>query len=119
MRRSTLATGHDAEDVVDRAARKRGWKRIERNYNVRGGELDLVYDARGTLVIVEVRYRTRSDYGHAAATVTRSKQQRIVRAARHFLVQYPRYAQATIRFDVVGVNAHNELDWIENAFYAE
>ncbi|MES1931994.1 hypothetical protein T35B1_05268 [Salinisphaera shabanensis T35B1] len=119
MRRTTLDTGHEAEDLVDRTARRRGWKRIERNYNVRGGELDLVYDAKGMLVIVEVRYRARSDYGSAAASVTRTKQQRIVRAARHFLLQYPRYAQAAIRFDVVGVNADNELDWIENAFYAE
>jgi len=115
----TLATGHAAEDRVHAAAQRRGWKTVARNYNVRGGELDLVYNASGMLVIVEVRYRARSDYGGAVASVTARKQRRIVYAARHFLAVHPRYASAVIRFDVVGVNDSNELDWIENAFYAE
>tara|TARA_B100002049_G_C16004452_1_gene342994 strand:+ start:481 stop:843 length:363 start_codon:yes stop_codon:yes gene_type:complete len=118
-RQQTLAKGRAAESRVDAAARRRRWRLIARNYNVRGGELDLVYDARGTLVVVEVRYRARSDYGSAAASVTATKQRRIVLATRHFLAANPRYAEATIRFDVVGVDDSNELDWIENAFYAE
>lgn len=117
---TTLAQGHAAENRVDAVARRRGYRLIARNYNTRGGELDLVYvDADHMLVIVEVRYRAHTDYGGAAASVTRAKQQRIVRAARHFLSAHPRYAQVAIRFDVVGVNAQHELDWIENAFYAE
>lgn len=116
---STLTKGRQAESRVDAAARRRGWKTVARNYNVRGGELDLVYDAAGMLVIVEVRYRARRDYGGAAASVTSSKQRRIVYAARHFLTAHPRYANAVIRFDVVGVDNTDELDWIENAFYAE
>ena len=111
--------GRDAEDRADRAARRRGWRRLARNYTVRGGELDLVYDARGMLVIVEVRYRSRTDYGGAAASVTPTKQRRVVRAARHFLAAHPKYAQAVIRFDVVGVDDTDTLNWIENAFYAE
>ncbi|GAB3679990.1 YraN family protein [Salinisphaera aquimarina] len=116
---TTLESGHAAEDRVDRAARRRGWRRIARNYNARGGELDLVYRAAELLVIVEVRYRSRTDYGSAAASVTTRKQQRIILATRHFLAQHPRHAQRPIRFDVVGVNDSDELDWIENAFYAE
>lgn len=116
---TTLAKGHAAEARVDKAARRRGWHRVARNYNVRGGELDLLYEAGGTLVIVEVRYRSRSDYGSATASVTATKQRRIVHAARHFLARYPRYAEVPIRFDVVGVDDSDTLDWIENAFYAE
>lgn len=116
---TTLGKGRAAEDRVDAAAVRRGWRRIARNYNVRGGELDLVYNAAGTLVIVEVRYRSRRDYGGAAGSVTPTKQRRIVHATRHFLNAYPRYAQGAIRFDVVGVDDSDELDWIENAFYAE
>ena len=116
---TALDKGRAAESRVDAAARRRGWRRIARNYTVRGGELDLVYDARGMLVIVEVRYRASHAYGGAAASVTATKQRRIVQATRHFLVAYPRYAQATIRFDVVALDDSNELDWIENAFYAE
>lgn len=116
---TTLDTGRAAEDRVDRAARRRGWRRVVRNYNVRGGELDLVYLTAEMLVVVEVRYRARSDYGGALASVTASKQRRIVQATRHFLAEHPRYARQPIRFDVVGVSDADELDWIEDAFYAE
>lgn len=116
---TTLGTGRAAEARVDRAARRRGYRRVARNYNVRGGELDLVYRDGDTLVVVEVRYRSRDDYGSAAASVTAHKQRRIVLATRHFLAEHPRHADTAVRFDVVGVNANDELDWIENAFYAE
>lgn len=118
-RPSRLATGHAAERRVDRAARRRGWQCIAANYNVRGGELDRVYRTPEAIVVVEVRYRTRSDYGSAVASVTAAKQRRIVLATRYFLVEHPSLAEWPIRFDVVGVDADNTLDWIENAFYAE
>ena len=89
------------------------------NYSVRGGELDLVYRANDELVVVEVRYRSRSDYGRPAATVTRTKQQRIILATRHFLAEHPKHAERPVRFDVVGVDDSDTLDWIEHAFYAE
>jgi len=116
---TTLARGRDAEAHVDRAARRRGWQRVARNYSVRGGELDLVYRVRDMLIVVEVRYRARVDYGGAAASVTASKQRRIVCATRHLLAMRPHYANCAIRFDVVGLDEHYSMDWIENAFYAE
>lgn len=69
--------------------------------------------------MVEVRYRSRDDYGSAAESVTARKQRRIVLATRHLLVDKPRFAELPIRFDVVGVDATDTLDWIEDAFYAE
>ncbi|WP_353214337.1 YraN family protein [Salinisphaera hydrothermalis] len=111
--------GRDAESRVDRAARRRGWRRVARNFNVRGGELDLVYRTADMLVVVEVRYRSRDDYGGAVASVTSAKQRRIVHATRHLLTAHPEYAELAVRFDVVGVNDSDTLNWIENAFYAE
>lgn len=118
-RLSRLAVGRDAEARVDRAARRRGWTRVARNYNVRGGELDLVYRTADLLIVVEVRYRSREDYGGAIASVTRSKQRRIVLATRHLLANHPEYVDLAVRFDVVGVDHTDAFNWIENAFYAE
>ncbi|MES1954588.1 hypothetical protein SAHY_08396 [Salinisphaera hydrothermalis EPR70] len=118
-RLSRRDVGRDAESRVDRAARRRGWRRVARNFNVRGGELDLVYRTADMLVVVEVRYRSRDDYGGAVASVTSAKQRRIVHATRHLLTTHPEYAELAVRFDVVGVNDSDTLNWIENAFYAE
>ncbi len=116
---TALKRGRDAEARVDRAAMRRGWRRVACNYRVRGGELDLVYRSRELLIIVEVRYRARSDFGGAAASVTPAKQRRIVLATRHLLADKPDLADCAIRFDVVGVDHKNQLHWIENAFYVE
>ncbi|WP_221177765.1 YraN family protein [Salinisphaera orenii] len=115
----TLAKGRAAEDRVDTAARRRGWRAVVRNHNARGGELDLVYRTGDELIVVEVRYRSRGDYGSAAASVTARKQRRIVTATRDLLARQPDLARCAIRFDVVGVDDSDQLDWIENAFYAE
>lgn len=88
------------------------------NFQARGGELDRVYLGAGHLIVVEVRYRGRSDYGRAVETVTRTKRERIVRSTREFLLRNPQYNQYAVRFDVVGVDTDGALDWIENAFEA-
>lgn len=104
---------------MHKAARRRGWRLLHRNYTARGGELDLVYRHDEELIIVEVRYRSRDDYGGALASVTPQKQRRIITATRHLLASQPSYAALAIRFDVVAVDGHNNLDWVENAFHAE
>ena len=60
--------GDAAEARVDAAAKKRGWRLITANYQVRGGELDRVYQGPDSVIVVEVRYRSRADYGTAAAS---------------------------------------------------
>jgi putative endonuclease len=98
---------------------------VQRNYRVaagpsaRAGEVDLILrdrDREGTLVFVEVRQRARFDHGGAAASVTRSKQARILYAARHYLQRHCR-VWPPCRFDVVAIDG-DELTWLVAAFDA-
>lgn len=111
--------GQDAETLVLRAAKQSGWQCLARNYASRRGEIDLVLAQGEALVVVEVRYRARSDYGRATETVTAAKQSRIIAATRAFIAAHPAYAEAAIRFDVVGVGADGRLDWVQDAFQVE
>ncbi|MDN5937772.1 MAG: YraN family protein [Salinisphaera sp.] len=111
--------GAAAEQSALSAARRRGWRCLARNYRTRGGELDLVLVDGDTLVVTEVRYRNTGRYGGGIASVDRRKQARIVRATRHFLASHPRWTDAPVRFDVVGVDEAGRLEWIEDAFYVE
>ncbi len=61
---------------------RRGLRTIARNYRTRGGEIDLVMTDDDEIVFVEVRYRSRTDFGDGAATVDFNKQQRLVSAPR-------------------------------------
>jgi len=67
------------------------------------------------LVFVEVRQRSRSDYGGAGASITISKQRRIVLAARHYLAGQP---ECDCRFDCVLIEGER-LEWLKDAFTAD
>ena len=67
------------------------------------------------LGFVEVRQRSRSDFGGAGASITAAKRGRIVLAARHYLAGK---ADCDCRFDCVLIDGE-QLEWIPNAFAAD
>jgi putative endonuclease len=88
-----------------------------------GGEIDLIMrEPDGTLVFVEVRQRSRADFGGAGASVSAAKQRRIVFAARHYLMRLP--TNPPCRFDVLLIDgslqglAPPTLTWLRAAFDA-
>lgn len=119
MLTSRKRSGNKAEDAALAAARERGLKLVERNYLTRRGELDLLLTDGDSLIVAEVRYRARSDFGSAAESVTLSKQRRIIAATKGFLLAQPQWNNAPVRFDVIALDAQGNLDWIENAFFGE
>lgn len=92
---------------------------LARNFNCRRGELDLVLREGDELVIAEVRYRGREDFGDAAASVNFAKRRRIIAATKYFLATHPEHAERPVRFDVIGAGPGGDLDWIEAAFDAD
>jgi len=109
------ASGRMAEDRALAYLQQRGLKLVERNFRCKGGEIDLVLAEAGSglLVFVEVRQRNNQRYGGAAASVTRSKQAKLIIAAEVFL---QRYAQPpACRFDVVAID-DDAIEWIRQAF---
>jgi putative endonuclease len=91
---------------------------VARNVVCRGGEIDLVMRERdGALVFVEVRARAGGGYGGAVASVVWQKQQRIVRAAQHFLAAHDG-AMPACRFDVIAFE-RGRLLWLRDAFRAD
>ena len=108
--------GDAAEAAALRYLKKNGLRLLERNFNTRWGEIDLVMEERGQLVFVEVRYRMNNSFGGAAASVTMAKQARILRAAAQFLAQH-NLAHRPVRFDIVTAEGGSvELEWLKDAF---
>ncbi|MGM0633335.1 MAG: YraN family protein [Pseudomonadota bacterium] len=89
---------------------------ITANYQCRVGEIDLIMRDQDTLVFVEVRYRRSEQHGTATETVTSYKQCRLIRCARHYLMQQRLHETMACRFDVVGIRADGSIEWIPNAF---
>ena len=119
---NTKVRGDAAEGRALAWLAARGLVLVQRNYRVargpaaRGGEIDLVMRERdGTLVFVEVRERAGASHGGAAASVTAAKQQRLLRAARHYLLRFD--APPPCRFDVVAIDGER-IEWLPAAFGA-
>jgi len=106
--------GRDAEQRAAAFLRGRGLVELQRNFRVRGGEIDLVMRDGEHLVFVEVRFRSRTDFGGAAASVTAAKQARLALAARHYLLRHG--GNLPCRFDVVALDGDRPPHWIRDAF---
>jgi putative endonuclease len=111
--------GRQAEERAAGYLRARGLEPVLANHRCRFGEIDLVMREGATLVVVEVRKRASRNFGGAAASVTRSKQRRIVRATRHLLLTHPELRRYPIRFDVVTLepaDSAERIEWLRGAF---
>ena len=110
--------GAAEEDMALDFMLAQGLKLLARNVRFRGGELDLVMRDGDTIVITEVRKRSRDDYGTAAETVGPQKQRRIVLATQLWLARRPQYSRSPIRFDVCALDGANRVSWLKAAFDA-
>ena len=116
-RTARAARGAAAEATALAWLQKKGLKLVERNWRCKAGELDLVLRDGLSLVMVEVRLRSSSEFGGAAASIDARKRAKLVAAARLYLAQLP---DCPCRFDVVTMSdpAGRDLEWIRNAFDA-
>ena len=114
---TTTTRGREAEAAAARHLERHGLRVVERNFRIRGGEIDLICRDGRTLVFVEVRLRRNAAYGGAAASVTPTKQRRIILAAQHYLMTHS-LANSDCRFDCVLLNdvSANHIEWLRDAF---
>ena len=119
LNQTTKSRGDAGEDEALAYLQMRGLRLLQRNYRTPGrggGEIDLIMQSTdGTVVFVEVRQRSRSDHGGAAASIGYQKQRRIILAAQHYLLRWRQLPPA--RFDVVTIEA-NGPQWLQGAFDA-
>jgi putative endonuclease len=115
-----LVRGASGEKLAGHFLRRNGFKILYRNFRGRsGGEIDLVCRDGDTLVFVEVKTRSREDFGRPFDAVDREKQKRISRGGLAWLRMLDD-PDILFRFDVVEVimtkDAEPRIELIRNAF---
>ena len=114
-----LSRGKQAEDLARRWLRKQRVKILECNFYSRWGEIDIIALDNNTLSFIEVRHRQSKCFGTAAESVTRAKQQRIIKTAHFYLMQHKKLEQLAARFDILSISGdldNPEVDWYKDAF---
>jgi putative endonuclease len=105
--RTTRDRGRDAEAAAAAWLGGQGFTVLAKNHATRRGEVDLVCREGETVCFVEVRSRSRLDFGLPEASVGVAKARRIVAAATDWAVRNGGLEQA-MRFDVVAVDLSGE-----------
>jgi putative endonuclease len=100
---STREAGAEAEEAACLFLGDLRLRVVERNFRVRGGEIDIVAREGDTLVFVEVRFREREEFGGPEESVGIAKRRRVITAAREYLRRVPSSSWKEARFDVVAV----------------
>ena len=110
------ARGAQAEILAAQFLQHQGLKLLQQNYRCRFGEIDLILQDGDALVFAEVRLRSRSDFGGAAASINAAKQAKLVCAAQHYLATLAHIPPC--RFDAVLLQGTDGsgIEWLRDAF---
>ncbi len=108
-----MALGRWGEELVARHYTSNGYQLLDQNWQVRGGELDLVFEGDGVIVFCEVKTRSSAGFGAAVEAIGYRKQGFLRRTAIAWLREHDRSGE--LRFDVATVTA-GRIQVVEAAF---
>jgi putative endonuclease len=113
-----LDQGNHGEDLAVEFLKKKGFKILERNFRIRGGEIDIVAQKAGSLVFIEVKTRSSSQFGSPFEAITPWKLRTLVKTAQFYKQKHPKLPEL-MRIDAIGVMIDNvrgttEIEHIEN-----
>jgi putative endonuclease len=114
------AVGRRGEEAAARAYAARGFRVLARNWRCPLGELDLVVERDGLLVICEVKTRSGAAFGGGYAAVTAAKRRKLLALGEAFL-SASRIRPRAVRFDVASVHVGSgrpSVELFEDAFDA-
>ncbi|MDQ6931710.1 MAG: YraN family protein [Candidatus Eremiobacteraeota bacterium] len=94
--------GREGEDRAVSFLERNGYRIVERNVRVPGGEIDLICTERDTIVFVEMKARSGRRFGSAFSAVDSKKRAKLRALAADYLQIVAPTARA--RFDVVALD---------------
>ncbi len=117
MSRYKQALGKRGERLARQFLRQRGYKIVASNFSRRFGEIDIIACQDKTIVFVEVKTRTSSEFGLPQEGIKAEKIRHLFRSAQCYIKKYAR-PDENFRFDVVSIILGHtpRIELIKNAF---
>lgn len=108
-------TGKQYEEKAAEFLIKNGVKILDRNFALKGGEIDIIGRDENSIIFVEVKYRKNATHGQPFESVNIKKQKSICRIATMYIKIKKLPNNGSFRFDVISI-LDNEIKWYKNAF---
>jgi putative endonuclease len=97
---------------------KNGYDILERNYTYQKAEVDIIAQKGDTLVVVEVKTRSTTDFGNPQDFLKPKQIKRLVMAVDAFINEND--LDVEVRFDIIAIVIEGktvDLEHLEDAFY--
>ncbi|MBU5314214.1 YraN family protein [Tissierella carlieri] len=114
---SNIEKGKKGELIAKEHLILKGYNILDLNYRNKVGEIDIIALDKNTLVFIEVKSRTSTNFGYAYEAVNRRKQEKIIYCSYLYLNQ-KRLMSCQVRYDIIEVylTPNIKINHIENAF---
>ena len=106
-------TGKEGEDIATKYLEKIGYKILERNFNCRQGEIDIIALDKEEYVFIEVKTRSNKKYGLASEAVNIQKKKYLIKAIKYYLY-IKGLENKFIRIDVIEVYKNSNKFYINH-----
>lgn len=103
------AIGDIAEEQATKYLQRLGFKIVARNYQIRGGEIDIIATDKGELVFVEVKFRTSDEFGTAREAIGYHKLKSLIKSARFYVSEHYT-TDIGYRLDLLAIDQQGD-DW--------
>ena len=100
------ALGKKGEEIAVKFLNSKGFKIIETNFRIRGGEIDIVAIDQDTLVYIEVKTRTSNEFGYPEESITFRKIKHLVHTAKFYRNSRKNLPELE-RIDVLSIDLSN------------
>lgn len=94
--------GIRGEDLAAEYLKEQGFLIIDRNFRIRGGEIDIIAIDGDTLSFIEVKTRMSSTYGTPLEAISYWKLKALTKAAYYYKATHPRLPEL-MRIDAVSI----------------
>lgn len=109
------ATGANGENVAVAFLLQKGYNILQRNWQYKHWEIDIVASKNNKLHFIEVKTRSSKHYGNPEDSIGIKKMNAMKRAAEEYLLQYSNWIH--VQFDVVAITINKEA--VEEIFLIE
>jgi putative endonuclease len=121
MKQWNQQIGHWGEEQAAMYLRAQGLEILAHNVRTPYGELDLIAREGEVLVFVEVKTRSSDRFGHPEDAVDMAKQQHVLNAIEHYLLNLALPWPGDWRVDVIAVLGRPgeqvpQVEWFRHAF---
>ena len=102
-------SGNYGEQLACEYLKKQGYKILDRNYRIRGGEIDIVALDGEYLVFVEVKARWSHEFGLPIEAITPWKIKALLKSAAFYCLKI-KWGDKPYRIDLVSIDFANSKD---------